>query len=163
MANDLLLLRTGDYLLLRTGDRLILRAAGGGSSIAAIAYHYNKRRKAVSRYLKQSTAFSFRAGPFVDSTDGVTPETGLSIGQADIQISKDGGAFAQTSTTPTATHDVDGFYICPLTAGDTDTLGPLRVQITVSGAVNFSIDTSNWSQTCLMGKTCLTVLLALRQ
>ena len=86
-------------------------------------------------WLKQSTAFTFRIGPFVDSTDGVTAETGLSIAQADIQISKAGGAFAQTSASPTTTHDADGWYQCPLTATDTGTLGPLTVQIVMSGAL----------------------------
>jgi hypothetical protein len=86
------------------------------------------------RFLKQSTAFTFRIGPFVDSTDGVTAETGLTIAQADIQISKAGGAFAQTSASPTTTHDADGWYQCPLTSTDTNTLGALTVQIVVSGA-----------------------------
>ena len=89
----------------------------------------------MARYLKQSTAFTFRIGPFVDSTDGVTAETGLSIAQADIQISKNGGAFAQTSASPTTTHDTDGWYQCPLTTTDTNTLGPLTVQINMSGAL----------------------------
>lgn len=87
------------------------------------------------RLLKQSTAFTFRIGPFVDSTDGVTAETGLSIGQADIQISKNGGAFAQTSAAPTTSHDADGWYQCPLTTTDTGTLGPLTVQVAVAGAL----------------------------
>jgi hypothetical protein len=77
----------------------------------------------VAQFLKQSTAFTFRIGPFVDSTDGVTAETALSIAQADIQISKAGGAFAQTSASPTTTHDADGWYQCPLTTTDTGTLG----------------------------------------
>ncbi len=90
----------------------------------------------MSRFLKQSTAFIFRIGPFVDSVDGVTPETALTIAQADIQISKNGGAFAQTSAvTPTTTHDTDGWYQCPLTATDTGTLGPLTVQINMTGAL----------------------------
>lgn len=89
----------------------------------------------MARLLKQSTAFTFRAGPFVDSTDGVTAETGLTIAQADIQISKAGGAFAQTSASPTTTHDADGWYQCPLTATDTGTLGTLTVQITMAGAL----------------------------
>lgn len=88
------------------------------------------------RWLRQSTAFTFRAGPFLDSTDGVTAETALTIAQADIQISKDGGAFAQTSdAAPTTTHDADGWYQCPLTATDTNTLGPLTVQIVMAGAL----------------------------
>lgn len=89
----------------------------------------------MARLLKQSTAFTFRVGPFVDSTDGVTAETALSIAQADIQISKNGGAFAQTSASPTTTHDADGWYQCPLTATDTNTLGPLTVQIVMTGAL----------------------------
>lgn len=89
----------------------------------------------MARLLKQSTAFTFRIGPFVDSTDGFTAETGLTIAQADIQISKAGGAFAQTSASPTTTHDADGWYQCPLTATDTGTLGPLTVQIAMSGAL----------------------------
>jgi len=86
------------------------------------------------RLLRQSTAFTFRIGPFSDSTDGVTAETALSIGQSNIQISKDGGAFAQTSATPTTTHDARGWYQCPLTATDTNTLGPLTVEISMTGA-----------------------------
>lgn len=89
----------------------------------------------MARWLKQSTAFTFRVGPFVDATDGVTAETALTIAQADIQISKNGGAFAQTSASPTTTHDADGWYQCPLTSTDTNTLGPLTVQIVMSGAL----------------------------
>lgn len=89
----------------------------------------------MARLLKQSTAFTFRIGPFLDSADGVTAETGLTIAQADIQISKAGGAFAQTSASPTTTHDADGWYQCPLTTTDTNTLGSLTVQIVVAGAV----------------------------
>jgi len=83
--------------------------------------------------LRQSTIKIFRIGPFVDKTDGAAAETGLTIAQADIQISKDGGAFAQTSeASPTTTHDVDGWYPCPLTATDTATLGLLDVQVAIS-------------------------------
>lgn len=90
----------------------------------------------MARLLKQSTAITFRIGPFLDDTDGKTAETGLTIAQADIQISKAGGAFAQTSeSSPTTTHDADGWYQCPLTTTDTGTLGMLTVQISVSGAL----------------------------
>ena len=85
------------------------------------------------RFLKQSTAFTFRIGPFLD-TDGAAV-TSLTISQADIQISKAGGAFAQTSASPTTTHDADGWYQCPLTSTDTNTLGSLTVQIDEAGAV----------------------------
>jgi hypothetical protein len=103
------------------------------------------------QYLKQSTAFIFRIGPFLDEDDGKTAETGLSIAQGDILISKAGGAFAQTSASPTTTHDADGWYQCPLTAADTGTLGTLDVQIHVAGALpvwrHFSVVTANWFDT----------------
>lgn len=89
----------------------------------------------MARLLRQSTAHTFRAGPFLDSTDA-SAETGQTIAQGDIQLSKAGGAFAQTSeASPTTTHDADGFYQCPLTATDTNTLGHLRVQISLSGVL----------------------------
>lgn len=89
----------------------------------------------MTQWLKQSTAFTFRIGPFLDDTDGKTAETGLTIAQDDIQISKAGGAFAQTSASPTTTHDADGWYQCPLTTTDTGTLGALTVQIAMTGAL----------------------------
>lgn len=86
--------------------------------------------------LKQSTAVILKMGPFVDSTDGVTAETGLTIAQADIQISKNGAAFAQTSdAAPTTTHDADGWYPIPLTTTDTGTLGHITIQVTMAGAL----------------------------
>lgn len=89
----------------------------------------------MTQWLKQSTAFTFRIGPFLDDTDGKTAETELTIAQGDIQISKAGGAFAQTSANPTTTHDADGWYQCPLTTTDTGTVGALTVQIAMAGAL----------------------------
>lgn len=107
------------------------------SSIAVVAAHYKRMESSMCRLLRQSTAFTFRLGPFPDSTDGVTPETGLTISQADIQISKNGGAFAQTSAaSPVTTHDSEGWYQCPLTATDTNTLGSLTVRVVKAGALS---------------------------
>lgn len=98
--------------------------------------------------LRQSTSQVIRFGPFVDSTDGVTPETGLTIAQADMQLSKDGGAFAQKNTTGNATHDVDGYYSTTLDTTDTGTAGILKLQVTVSGALlvweNFEVVTQTY-------------------
>lgn len=85
--------------------------------------------------LRQSTSQVIRFGPFVDSTDGVTPETGLTIAQADMQLSKDGGAFAQKNASGNATHDVDGYYSTTLNTTDTGTLAILKLQITVAGSL----------------------------
>jgi hypothetical protein len=86
-------------------------------------------------WLKQSTAKTVKLGPFVDDTDGVTAETGLTIAQADIRVSKNGGAFAQTNNATGATHDENGFYGVPLDTTDTGTLGTLRVAVSESGAL----------------------------
>jgi len=87
------------------------------------------------QFLRQSTAATRKIGPFVDSTDGVTPETGLTIAQADVRLSKNGGDFAQKNDSTGCTHDEDGWYGCPLDATDTGTLGSLVVAIAVSGAL----------------------------
>lgn len=86
-------------------------------------------------FLKQSTSQVIRFGPFLDSTDGVTAETALTIAQADMQLSKDGAAFAQKNAAGNATHDTDGWYSTTLDATDTATVGILILQVNVSGAL----------------------------
>lgn len=85
--------------------------------------------------LKQSTAATVVLGPFVDSTDGVTAETGLTISQADVRLSKNGGAFAQKNDANAATHMENGYYSCALNTTDTGTLGRLRAAVNESGAL----------------------------
>lgn len=86
-------------------------------------------------FLRQSTSQTIKFGPFLDSTDGVTPETGLTITQSDMQISKDGGAYAQKNTTGNATHDTDGWYSTTLDATDTATNAELIMQVNVAGSL----------------------------
>jgi hypothetical protein len=83
----------------------------------------------MTQWLKQSTAATVKMGPFLDATDGDTEMTGLTISQADIRVSKNGGAFAQTNNATGATHDENGFYGVPLDTTDTGTLGRLKVFI----------------------------------
>lgn len=85
--------------------------------------------------LKQSTAATIKLGPFVDDTDGKTVEDGLTISQADIRLSKNGGDIAQTNDATGATHDELGYYNVPLDATDTNTLGRLLVAVHESGAL----------------------------
>lgn len=89
----------------------------------------------MTMWLKQSTAVAVKIGPFVDSTDGVTAETGLTISQADIRLSKNGGNIAQSNNAAGATHDELGYYDVPLDTTDTNTLGTLKVLISESGAL----------------------------
>ena len=86
-------------------------------------------------YLKQSTAATIKLGPFVDDSDGKTAETGLTISQADIRLSKNGGDIAQTHNSAGATHDKLGYYNVPLDTTDTNTLGTLKVIVSESGAL----------------------------
>ena len=97
--------------------------------------------------LKKSTAATIKLGPFIDDTDGKTAETGLTIAQADVRLSKNGGDFAQTNNTAGATYDENGYYDIPLNATDTGTLGRLRVAVSKSGALpvwqDFLVVTAN--------------------
>ena len=86
-------------------------------------------------FLKQSTAYTFRLGPFVDDTDGKTAETGLTISQADVRLSKNGGNFAQKNESSSSSHDEIGYYICVLDTTDTNTCGELLVAVHESGAL----------------------------
>ena len=85
--------------------------------------------------LKQSTAVDVLIGPFVDSTDGDTEETALTINQADVRLSKNGQTAAQKNDVTAAAHDADGMYNCELDATDTDTVGQLTVYVHVAGAL----------------------------
>lgn len=86
-------------------------------------------------YLKQSTASqSVLIGPFVDSTDGTTAETGLTIANTDIRLSKNGGNLAAKNSGG-ATHDEAGWYTITLDATDTNTVGRLQLHCKMSGAL----------------------------
>ena len=91
------------------------------------------------QFLRQGTAVSITMGPFVDETDGYTPETALTIQAADVLLKKAGGASAgasgeQGTGDVGAAHDVAGIYDIDLDADDTDTLGPLDVIVQKAGA-----------------------------
>lgn len=90
----------------------------------------------MTTFLKQSTATTIVAGPFVDDTDGKTAETALTISQADVLLWKQGGTtFAQKNESTAATHRSNGNYTVPLDATDTNTVGQLIVSINESGAL----------------------------
>jgi len=80
-------------------------------------------------FLKQSTAATLRIGPFMDIADGVTPETGITLGAADqAEILKATGATVDiTAATFAAITGADGWYDLSLTTSHTDTLGMITV------------------------------------
>lgn len=86
-------------------------------------------------FLRQSTAITEKIGPFLDDADGKTPETVLTIAQADVRLSKNGGAYAQKNEATSCTHDENGEYGCPLNVTDTGTVGRLKLAVFESGAL----------------------------
>jgi hypothetical protein len=78
-------------------------------------------------FLRQSTAATIIMGPFLDITDGVTPEVGLTAGTVDeIGVYKhDATALSDLSATTTFTHRAGGMYTMTLATGDVGTLGRL--------------------------------------
>lgn len=87
------------------------------------------------RWLKQSTSVDVPIGPFVDSTDGITAETGLTLTQPDIRLKKNGGAWAQKNAAQTLSHEENGFYEVTLDSTDTNTLGLMRLAVFETGAM----------------------------
>ena len=87
------------------------------------------------QFLKQSTAVTVKIGPFIDDTDGKTAETALTITQADVRLSKNGGDIAQKNESSDCTHDELGIYDCSLDATDTNTVGRLQLWVHKSGAL----------------------------
>jgi phage tail protein X len=75
--------------------------------------------------LKQSTSIDIRMGPFVDATDAVTPETGITLAGADqAEVLKANGAATVTMAgTFAAVTGADGWYDYTVAAGDVDTVG----------------------------------------
>jgi len=87
-------------------------------------------------YLKYATASQeIPLGRFVDSTDGNTEETGLTIANTDIKLWKTGATTLADKNSGGATHIANGIYYATLDATDTDTLGSMVIHVHVSGAL----------------------------
>ena len=92
-------------------------------------------------YLRQSTASQeVPLGFFVDSTDGNTEETGLTIANTDIWIWKTGGTTFGNKASGGATHVQNGLYYATLDATDTNTIGPLVIFVHKSGALAVRVE-----------------------
>jgi hypothetical protein len=92
-------------------------------------------------YLRQSTASQeIPLGFFLDSTDGNTEETGLTIANTDIKIWKTGATTLANKNSGGGTHIANGIYYAVLDATDTDTIGPLVIFCHVSGALAIRLE-----------------------
>lgn len=86
--------------------------------------------------LRRATASQeFPLGVFVDSTDGNTAETGLTIANTDIKIWKAGATVLANKNSGGATHIANGIYYAVFDATDTDTIGAGAVFVHVTGAL----------------------------
>lgn len=74
-------------------------------------------------------------GYFVDSSDGNTEETGLSIANTNIKLHKAGATSLANKNSGGATHMANGIYYVVLDATDTNTKGPMVIFVHVSGAL----------------------------
>jgi hypothetical protein len=86
----------------------------------------------MTQILRQSTQVVVRVGPFYDLTDGVTPETGVTLGAADqAELLKAAGAATVdiAARTFAAITGCDGYYDLTLTTTDTNTIGTLEVVV----------------------------------
>ena len=91
------------------------------------------------RELRQGTAFTHRAGPFIDTAGAVVAS--LDIDRADVLLSKNGGTLTQKNdTTANAAYDANGYYLITCDATDSGTLGHLRMSIVESGALPVNED-----------------------
>jgi hypothetical protein len=82
--------------------------------------------------LKQSTEIKVRIGPFVDASDAVTPETGITLGAADqAELLKANGAATVdiSGATWAAITGAGGWYDLTLTTSHTNTVGEMEVVI----------------------------------
>ena len=91
--------------------------------------------------LRQSTASQeIPLGVFVDSVDGNTAETGLTIANTDIKLWKMGATSLANKNSGGATHMAGGVFYTVLDATDTNTLGGLVVFVQVAGALAVRVE-----------------------
>ncbi len=79
-------------------------------------------------------------GHFVDSTDGNTAETALTIANTDVKLWKKGATSLVNKNSGGATHMSGGVYYLVLDATDTDTIGPLVIFVQVAGALACKVE-----------------------
>lgn len=83
-------------------------------------------------FLKADTQVIVTVGPFVDATDGVTPETGVTLAAADeAELIKHGSTSVVdiSGATWAAVTNMDGYYSLTLTTSHTDTEGIIEIAV----------------------------------
>lgn len=86
-------------------------------------------------FLRQATATQARAlGPFLSSTDFITPQTALTIANTDVKLVSNGAASVNKNSGGAA-HRVNGVYGLSYDATDTANVGELEVSCLMAGAL----------------------------
>lgn len=112
--------------------------------------------------LRQSTASQeIPLGHFLDSADGDTEETTLTINNTDILLWKNGATSLVAKNSGGGTHMSNGVYYAVLDATDTNTLGPLVAFVHVAGALAVKVEccvyTANYYDSMIAGTDNLQV------
>lgn len=89
----------------------------------------------MATWLRQSTNIELPFGPFLDSVDGNTQKTALTIAQANVRVKKGGAAWVSKNFNQNSAHEEAGWYEVVIDSIDSNTLGPLAVAIHVAGAL----------------------------
>lgn len=83
------------------------------------------------RFLRKSTAVSVTVGPFLDKTDGVTPETALTVTSITcyriVNVTATSITLSASGGNNDMVHLANGMYSLELTVSDTGTAGHLRL------------------------------------
>jgi hypothetical protein len=87
------------------------------------------------QYVKQSTSsFYLQMGPFLDESDGYTPETGLSISYSNVYIHS-GASYTQANSMDMITHVFNGMYSLNVnSSSDFATVGPAYITCHMSAS-----------------------------
>jgi len=89
----------------------------------------------MANMLRKSTAEIIEFGPFLNSTNGDTEETALTLLAADVLISKNHAALTAKNDATDPTGGTNGHYQVTLNSTDTGTAGALRVYVHKTGAL----------------------------
>lgn len=79
-------------------------------------------------------------GQALDSTDGDTEESGLTIANTDIKLWKTGATTLASKNSGGATYISNGVYYLVLDATDTNTYGPMVIFVHVAGALAMKVE-----------------------
>ena len=105
-------------------------------------------------YLRQNTAVTITLSGVVEA-DGITPEDSLTINQANVHLSKNGGTLAQKSDATVSPTVGSKSYAVTLAAGDTDTVGMLDISL-----VGFDTIPAVWKSATVLEESVYDALFA---